>query len=85
MYIGPSVVFTNDMYPNTRVWNEDMIINTYIEDEASLGANSTIIAGITIGKFSLVGAGSVVTKNIPSNCLAYGNPAKIKSDNFRKD
>tara|TARA_B100000902_G_C27193791_1_gene855324 strand:+ start:161 stop:649 length:489 start_codon:yes stop_codon:yes gene_type:complete len=85
VYIGPSVVFTNDMYPNTREWNEDMILNTYIEDEASLGANSTIIAGITIGKFSLVGAGSVVTKNIPSNCLAYGNPAKIKSDNFRKD
>ena len=77
-------MFTNDLYPIAEKWSEDLIIETQIEDNVSLGANSTILPGITIGKCSLIGAGSVVTKDIPSNCIVFGNPATIKSDNYRK-
>ena len=85
VFIGPSVVFTNDSYPTTGEWSEDKIINTHIENDVSLGANSTILAGISIGKFTLVGAGSVVSKSLPSNCIAFGNPAVIKSEDYRKE
>ena len=84
VFVGPSVVFTNDLYPITEKWSEDLIIETQIEDNVSLGANSTILPGITVGKFTLIGAGSVVTKDIPSNCIVFGNPATIRSDSYRK-
>jgi len=83
VYIGPSVVFGNDLYPISSIWSKDMIISTNIKDDVSIGANSTIIPGVTIGQFSLIGAGSVVTKNIPEHCLAYGAPAKIKDNSYR--
>ncbi len=85
VFIGPSVVFTNDLYPMVESWNKNSAIETIVENNASLGANSTIIAGIKIGEFTLIGAGSVVTKNIPKNSLAFGNPAKTVSNNYRKD
>ena len=84
VFIGPGVVFTNDAYPISEVWSEDLIMKTVIEDHVSLGANSTILPGITIGMYSLVGAGSVVTKDIPPHCKVLGNPAKIVSENYRK-
>ena len=84
VYVGPSVVFTNDLYPNTREWDEEMIVKTVIKDEASLGANSTILPGITVGKYSLIGANSLVTKDIPDHCLVYGSPAEIIDDSYRK-
>lgn len=84
VYVGPSVVFTNDLYPNTREWGEEMIVKTFINDEASLGANSTVLPGITVGKYSLIGANSLVTKDIPDHCLAYGSPAEIIDDSYRK-
>lgn len=84
VFIGPGVVFTNDLYPVSEVWSEDLIMLTFIEDYVSLGANSTILPGITIGMYSIVGAGSVVTKNIPPHCKVFGNPAKIVSENYRK-
>lgn len=85
VFIGPSVVFTNDLYPVVEDWNDDKIKNTIIEDHVSIGANATILAGVKIGFRSLIGAGSLVSKNIPKNSIAYGNPASIKSETYRKD
>jgi UDP-2-acetamido-3-amino-2,3-dideoxy-glucuronate N-acetyltransferase len=85
VFIGPSVVFTNDLYPKVEEWDESMIAKTNIKNNVSLGANSTIIAGVEIGEFTLIGAGSVVTKNISKNSIAFGNPAKIKSKKYREE
>ena len=78
VFIGPHVCFTNDLYPRAKIWSDEKVAKTVVKDGASIGANSTIIAGITIGKNALVGAGSVVTKDVPDNALVYGNPAMIK-------
>lgn len=75
VFIGPSVTFTNDLYPSVNEWTEEKIIKTTIEDNVSLGANSTIICGIILGNNCLIGAGSVVTKSINPGMIAYGNPA----------
>ncbi|MUG89176.1 N-acetyltransferase [Paenibacillus timonensis] len=77
VFIGPNVTFTNDMRPRSKQYPSEFL-KTIIEEWASIGANSTIIAGHTIGKYSMIGAGSVVTKDIPNNTLWYGNPAKFK-------
>ncbi len=77
VFIGPSVTFTNDLYPRAFIWSEEKVSKTLIKKGASIGANSTIICGITIGKFAMIGAGSVVTKDVPDYALVYGNPAKI--------
>ena len=76
VFIGPNVTFTNDLVPRSKNenWN---LLKTLIEAGASVGANSTVIAGIRIGKFALIGAGSVVTKNVPCYTVWYGNPAKF--------
>lgn len=78
VFIGPNVTFTNDLRPRSKQY-PDVFLNTIVEEWASIGANSTIIAGNTIGKYAMVGAGSLVTKNIPNNTLWYGNPAKFKA------
>ena len=85
VFIGPSVVFTNDIYPLVGEWSDSKIVKTFIGEDVSIGANSTIVAGVNIGDMTLVGAGSVVTKNLPNNCIAYGNPAKVKSEDYRKE
>jgi len=77
VFIGPSVTFTNDLYPKVEGWSEDRILQTNILDGCSIGANSTIICGVTIHENSLVGAGSVVTKNVKENSVYFGNPAKF--------
>ncbi len=77
VFIGPNVTFTNDLIPRSKVYPTNFL-KTIVKKGASIGANSTIIAGIIIGQYSFVGAGSVVTKDIPSNTLWYGNPAKHK-------
>jgi len=74
--IGPNVTFTNDMYPRAKTSFE--LLKTIVKDGASIGANSTIIGGITIGEYALIGAGSVITKNIPPYTIWYGNPARHK-------
>ena len=84
VFIGPSVTFTNDLYPEVEGWNDERIVNTLIREGASLGANSTIICGVSIGVNSLIGAGSVVTKNIDSNTVAYGNPAITVREDYKK-
>jgi len=80
VFIGPSVVFTNDLYPRVEGWNNNRIVKTLVEDSVSIGANSTIICGIKVMKNSLIGAGSVVTKDVPENKLVYGNPARVIRD-----
>lgn len=77
VFVGPHVCFTNDLYP--RVRGEWKIIETIVEDNASIGANATIMCGIKIGKYAMIGAGSVVTKSIPSHALVFGNPARFKA------
>ena len=74
VFVGPNVTFTNDLYPRSKQQPEDFV-RTTLENGASIGANATIVAGITIGAYALIGAGSVVTKNIPPYSLWYGNPA----------
>lgn len=77
VFIGPNVTFTNDLTPRSKQYPL-VFEKTIIEEGASIGANTTIVAGNRIGKYSLVGAGSVVTKNIPDYTLWYGNPATMK-------
>jgi acetyltransferase-like isoleucine patch superfamily enzyme len=75
VFIGPHVCFTNDLKP--RAVNPGWkIIPTVVKKGASIGANSTILCGVTIGGKAMVGAGSVVTKDVPPNTLVSGNPAK---------
>ncbi len=76
VFIGPNVTFTNDKYPKSKQYPEDFQ-TTVLQKGASIGANSTILGGVTIGENSLIGAGSVVTKSVPSNELWIGNPAKF--------
>lgn len=75
VFIGPNVTFTNDFLPRSKQYPKDFL-KTVIKKGSSIGANSTIIAGITIGEYAMIGAGSVVTKNIATQELWYGNPAK---------
>lgn len=77
VFIGPNVTFTNDKYPRSKAFPESFM-NTIVHESASIGANATILGGITIGRFSLIGAGSVVTKDEPDYALIYGNPAIIR-------
>ena len=75
VFLGPSMTFTNDMYP--RAFNSDWkITETLVRKGASIGANATIRCGITVGEYAMVGAGSVVTKDVPAYALVVGNPAK---------
>ncbi len=75
VFVGPNVTFTNDLYPRSKR-NKLPLIRTTIKKGASIGGNSTILAGKTIGMYAMVGAGAVVTKNIPDFELWIGNPAR---------
>jgi len=77
VHIGPNVTFTNDLYPRSK--HNFHISRTLVKHGASIGANATIISGITIGEYALIGAGSVVTRNIPNNTLWKGNPARYSA------
>lgn len=79
VFLGPSCVFTNDLRPRSWIWNPDMVIPTKIKKGSSIGANATILCGITINKYAMIGAGSVVLKDVPAYGLVCGNPAKLKS------
>ena len=76
VFLGPSMVFTNIINPRSAVIRRDMYQKTIVKKGSSIGANSTIICGNTIGKYSLIGAGSVVTKDVKSYALVVGNPAR---------
>lgn len=75
VFVGPNVTFTNDHVPRSKVYPENFK-ETRVCKGASIGANSTIISGITIGEYAFLGAGSVLTKSIPAFTLWYGNPAR---------
>lgn len=74
VFIGPNVTFTNDLVPRSKRY-PSQFAKTIIKKGASVGANSTIVAGHTIGEYALVGAGSVITHDIPAFTVWYGNPA----------
>ena len=77
VFIGPNVTFVNDFMPRSKQ-RPAKFLKTTLKQGASLGANSTIIVGLTVGKYAMIGAGSVVTKNVLDYALVYGNPAKLK-------
>jgi UDP-2-acetamido-3-amino-2,3-dideoxy-glucuronate N-acetyltransferase len=76
VFLGPSMVFTNILNPRSAISRKSSYIQTCVKKGASIGANSTIICGVEIGKYALIGAGSVVTKNVPAYALIVGNPGK---------
>jgi len=84
VFIGHNVTFINDLYPRAtaasgRLQTEEdwKVIETLVKKGASVGSSATILAGVTIGENSIVGAGAVVTKDVPPNMIVAGNPAKI--------
>ena len=77
VFLGPNVVFTNDLYPRSKQ-HLDKFVPTLVREGASIGANATILAGTTIGRYALIGIGSVVTRDVPDHGLAYGNPARLQ-------
>ncbi len=76
VFLGPSMVFTNILNPRSVVVRRDKYIETIVEKGASIGANATIICGNRIGKYALIGAGAVVTKEVKAYALVVGNPSK---------
>jgi acetyltransferase-like isoleucine patch superfamily enzyme len=76
VFVGPNVTFTNDRFPRSKR-HLDEYPRTLVKQGASLGANSTILPGITIGQYAMVGAGAVVTRNVPPYSVVAGNPARI--------
>jgi len=76
VFIGPNVTFTNDKFPRSKEY-PDEFQKILIRKRASIGAGAIILGGVEIGEFALVGAGSLVTKNVPERALVVGNPAKI--------
>ena len=76
VFIGPNVTFTNDLFPRSKVHPKEYA-KTIIKKGASIGANSTIVCGHTIGENALIGAGSMVTHDVPAGEVWYGNPARF--------
>lgn len=86
VFIGPNVVFTNDLCPRSARLplmkeqgskESDWLVETQVEEGVSIGANATVLGGITLGKYCMVGAGSVVTKDVEPYALVVGNPARV--------
>ena len=91
VFVGHGVMFTNDLFP--RAANPDgslqteadwKVVRTLVKRGASIGSNATIVAGITIGEFALIGAGAVVTKDVPPYAIAVGVPARVTGDTREK-
>lgn len=78
VFCGPSCVFTNVINPRSRIPRKHELKPTLVKKEATIGANATIICGNTIGRYAFIGAGAIVSKDIPDYALAYGNPARIQ-------
>jgi UDP-2-acetamido-3-amino-2,3-dideoxy-glucuronate N-acetyltransferase len=76
VFLGPSMVFTNVINPRSAVNRKNQYLKTVVKTGASIGANATIVCGHDIGRFAFIGAGAVVTKNVPDYALVIGNPAR---------
>lgn len=76
VFLGPSMVFTNIINPRSAIIRRDQYVETRVEKGASIGANATVICGNTIGAYALIGAGAVITKDVPPYALIVGNPGK---------
>lgn len=76
VFLGPSVVFTNVINPRSAVARRDQYMRTLVKQGASIGANATIVCGHDIGRYAFIGAGAVVTKEVPDFALVVGNPAR---------
>ena len=77
VFLGPSMVFTNIINPRSAIVRRDQYEKTHVGKGATIGANATIICGNNIGKYAFIGAGAVVTKDVPDYALVAGNPAKL--------
>jgi len=85
VFIGPGVVFTNDRHPRSprapaageRYESKEWLLRTVVEEGASIGANATILPGLTIGRYSMIGAGATVTSDVPAHALVMGSPATV--------
>ena len=78
VFVGPSATFTNDLYPRAFIWDEEHVCSTRICRGASIGANATIVCGITVGEYAMIGAGSVVAEDVPPFGLVLGNPGRLR-------
>jgi UDP-2-acetamido-3-amino-2,3-dideoxy-glucuronate N-acetyltransferase len=78
VFCGPSCVFTNVINPRSFVERKHEYLRTHVKRGASIGANATIVCGVTLGEYCFVGAGSVVTKDVPAFALVHGNPARVR-------
>jgi UDP-2-acetamido-3-amino-2,3-dideoxy-glucuronate N-acetyltransferase len=76
VFVGPNVTFTNDLLPRSKKYSKDFP-KTIVKRGASIGANSTILPGIIIGEYSMIGAGTLVQKDVPRNAIVIGNPSRI--------
>ncbi len=76
VFLGPSMVFTNVINPRSAIVRKNEYLKTIVKKGASIGANATIVCGNEIGEFAFIGAGAVVTKNVPAYALVVGNPAR---------
>ena len=76
VFVGPSVTFTNDLFPRSQKY-QSVLPETIVRRGASIGANATILAGISIGEYAMIGAGAVVVKDVPNHAVVVGNPTKI--------
>ena len=77
-FLGPSMVFTNVINPRSHVNRKNEYQTTLVRRGASIGANATVVCGVTLGCYSFVGAGSVVTRDVPDYALVYGSPARVR-------
>jgi len=78
VFIGPNVTFVNNKFPRSQKYIDHSDVKTIVQQFASIGANSTILKGVRIGKFSMIGAGTIITKDVPDYALIYGTPATVK-------
>ena len=77
VFLGPHMTFTNDLCPRARN-TEWKVVETFVRKGTSIGAHATIICGVTLGEHSMIGAGSVVTRDVPPHGLVFGNPARLR-------
>lgn len=77
-FLGPSMVFTNVVNPRSHVNRKDEYRRTLVGRGASIGANATIVCGVTLGQYCFIGAGAVVTRDVPDFALVYGNPGRVQ-------